>query len=623
MLSQGKSCFHMPLVTGWSHAAPGRRDILIQTSGGIYTEISGSQAKGMKIIQGIASSRGITCGPVFQFRRAALVIETIENRYPAAEWTRLETALAAARGELNHVYRKALSDTDKTQAEIFQFHMMITEDAELLDRVKTRLEERRVNVEPVFLEACKEYAADLAAMDNEYFAARSIDVLDVANRVIRLLMGVAESPSAGLRVPSIITADDLTPSDTVLLDKNLVLGFCVARGSVTSHAAILARGLGLPSVDGAGGDVLSIPTGTVIILDGYAGTVTVNPDEALIAASKSRAGRMKHVHDEARTHAFEPAVTRDGLRPQILANIGDRIGARQAVEFGAEGSGLLRTEFLYMDRPAMPTEDEQYKAYRGILGEFGGKPVILRTLDIGGDKNLPYLDMEPEANPFLGVRGLRLCLRHPEIFKPQLRAALRAGLGHDLKIMFPMVSDVDEVRQARRVLDECKDELTREGIPFAENMDTGIMVETPAAALCADVLASEVDFFSVGTNDLTQYTLAADRGNPAVASLSDALHPAVLRLIRDVIEASHRHSKWTGLCGELAGEPLAAPLLIGLGLDEFSMPPFMVPVIKAVIRQLDAREMKVLAAEALELSTAEEVRGLVRARVPSAGVLEG
>ena len=577
----------------------------------------------MKVIQGIGSSRGIACGPVFPFRRAELVIETFENRDPSAEWKRLETALAAARDQLGDIYQKALRDTDKDQAEIFQFHMMITEDADLLARVKARLDERRTNVEPVFVEACKGYAAELAAMDNDYFAARSIDVLDVANRVTRLLLGVAESPTAGLRVPSIITADDLTPSDTILLDKNLVLGFCVARGSVTSHAAILARGLGLPSVDGAGGEVLTIPAGTMVILDGYSGTVTVDPDEALVTASRERAARVKQVHDAAREHAFEPAVTRDGKRPHILANIGDRAGAKMAVDLGAEGVGLLRTEFLYMGRSVLPSEEEQFKAYRAILQEFGDRPVILRTLDIGGDKDLPYLPMEAEANPFLGVRGLRLCLRRPDIFKPQLRAALRAGLGHDLKIMFPMVTDVSDVHEARAILGECKDELNREGTPFAKNVDVGIMVETPAAALCADSLAREADFFSIGTNDLSQYTMAADRGNPSVAGLCDAFHPAVLRLIRDVIEASHRAGKWTGVCGELAGEPLAVPLLLGLGLDEFSMAPVMVPVVKALIRQLDAREMKVLAGEALEMATAGEVRALVKARVTSAGVLEG
>lgn len=577
----------------------------------------------MKIIEGVASSRGIAIGPVFQFRRAELVIGTCENQDPFSEWKRLESALETARKQLNQVYEKAQKETDQAQAEIFQFHIMMTEDADLLGRVKDLLEDRRTNVEPVYMEVSKGYADELAAMDNEYFAARSADVLDVANRVERILMGVAESPTAGLKVPSIIVADDLTPSDTILLDKTLVLGFCTAQGSTTSHAAILARGLGLAAVGGAGTEVLSLPTGTVLILDGGKGIVIPEPDESTIATYRQRAEQIRLLQVEAQKHAHEPAVTKDGFRPEVSSNIGDVAGAKKAVGFGAEGVGLLRTEFLYMDRPALPTEEEQYEAYKAILEAFGDKPIVLRTLDIGGDKELPYLKMEPEMNPFLGVRALRLCFQYTDMFKAQLRAALRAGVGHNLKIMFPMVATLSEVREAKKWVNICRDELKNEGIPFAENIEVGIMVEIPAAAVCADMLGREVDFFSIGTNDLSQYTMAADRGNAGVAHLSDAFQPAVLRLIRDVINASHKYGKWTGMCGELAGEPLAAPLLIGLGLDEFSMSPPMVPVIKALIRTLDAKEMKALAAEALEMETVEEVRELVRKRVPAAAAVEG
>ncbi len=577
----------------------------------------------MKTIEGVASSRGIAIGPVFQFRRAELVIGTCENQDPFSEWKRLESALETARKQLNQVYEKAQNETDQAQAEIFQFHIMMTEDADLLDRVKNLLEDRRTNVEPVYMEVCQGYADELAAMDNEYFAARSADVLDVANRVERILLGVAESPTAGLKVPSIIVADDLTPSDTILLDKTLVLGFCTAQGSTTSHAAILARGLGLAAVGGAGNDVLSLPNGTTVILDGGKGIILTEPDEATISAYRQRAEQIRLLQVEAQKHAHEPAVTKDGFKPEVSSNIGDVTGAKKAVSFGAEGVGLLRTEFLYMDRPALPTEEEQYQAYKAILEAFGDKPVVLRTLDIGGDKELSYLKMEPEMNPFLGVRALRLCFQHPDMFKAQLRAALRAGVGHNLKIMFPMVATLSEVREAKKWVNICRDELKKEGIPFAENIEVGIMVEIPAAAVCADMLGREVDFFSIGTNDLSQYTMAADRGNAGVAHLSDAFQPAVLRLIRDVINASHKYGKWTGMCGELAGEPLAAPLLIGLGLDEFSMSPPMVPVIKALIRTLDAKEMQALAAEALELETVEEVRELVRRRVPAAAAVEG
>lgn len=576
----------------------------------------------MKNIQGVASSRGIAIGPVFQFHRTELVINTCENQDPFSEWKRLESALETARVQLTQVYEKALKETDKAQAEIFQFHLMMTEDVDLLERVKSTLEDRRTNVEPVFMEVSQSYADELAAMDNEYFAARSADVLDVACRVERILMGIAESPTAGLKTPSIIVADDLTPSDTILLEKSLVLGFCTAQGSTTSHAAILARGLGLAAVGGAGSEVLSLQTGMTIILDGSKGFVISEPDEATITAFRQRAEQAHLMQVEAQKHAHEPAVTCDGFQPEISANIGDVSGARKAVGYGAEGVGLLRTEFLYMDRTALPSEEEQYQAYNAILGEFGHHPVVLRTLDIGGDKELPYLKMEAEMNPFLGVRALRLCLLRPEMFKTQLRAALRAGVGYNLKLMFPMVATMSEVREAKKFVNACRQELQAEGIPFAENIEVGIMVEIPAAAVCADILGREVDFFSIGTNDLSQYTMAADRGNAGVAHLSDAFQPSVLRLIRDVINASHKYGKWTGMCGELAGEPLAAPLLIGLGLDEFSMAPPMVPVIKALIRTLDSKEMKVLAAEALEKETVEEVRDLVRKRVPAAAAVE-
>ncbi|NMB55729.1 MAG: phosphoenolpyruvate--protein phosphotransferase [Leptolinea sp.] len=577
----------------------------------------------MKKIQGVASSRGIAIGPVFQFRRSELVIGTCENQDPFTEWKRLESALETARGQITQVYEKALKETDQSQAEIFQFHAMMTEDADLLERVKNLLEERRTNIEPIYMEVCQGYASELAAMDNEYFAARSADVLDVANRVERILLGVAESPTAGLKVPSIIVADDLTPSDTILLDKSLVLGFCTAQGSTTSHAAILARGLGLAAVGGAGNEVLSLAPGMTIILDGGKGVVIADPDQATIATYRQHAEQVRLLQVEAQKHAHEPAITRDGFKPEVSSNIGDVSGAKKAVGFGAEGVGLLRTEFLYMDRPSMPTEEEQYQAYKAILQEFGQMPVVLRTLDIGGDKELPYLKMEPEMNPFLGVRALRLCLIRPDIFKTQLRAALRASVGHNLKIMFPMVATLSEVREAKKYVNLCREELKKEGIPFAENIEVGIMVEIPAAAVCADILGREVDFFSIGTNDLSQYTMAADRGNAGVAHLSDAFQPSVLRLIRDVINASHKYGKWTGMCGELAGEPLAAPLLVGLGLDEFSMSPPMVPVIKALIRTLDSKEMKALAEEALEKETVEEVRDLVRRRVPAAAAVEG
>jgi phosphotransferase system enzyme I (PtsI) len=429
-------------------------------------------------------------------------------------------------------------------------------------------------------------------------------------------MNVAESPTEGLKEPSIILADDLTPSDTVLLDKSKVLGFCIAQGSATSHTAILARGLGLPAVAGAGMEVMQVLTGTFLIVDGTNGVVIIEPDQTTEKQYRQRMETSQNIQTEALKFAHASANTKDGVEVEVVANIGNVEDAKFAIENGAEGVGLLRTEFLYLERNALPTEEEQYQAYKAILDVFGVNPVVLRTLDVGGDKEIPYLHLDKEMNPFLGERALRLCLNRPDIFKPQLRAALRAGVGHNLKIMFPMVATLSCVRAAMVVVNECKAELKKEGTPFADDAEIGIMVEIPSAAVIADQLAKEVDFFSIGTNDLSQYTMAADRTNPKVAELSNAFQPAVLRLIKMVIDAAHAEHKWVGMCGELAGEPLAAPILIGLGLDEFSMSPPFIPLVKQIIRNLNAKEMVDLADGALQLESPKDIQEFVKQEVP-------
>ena len=572
----------------------------------------------MRTLRGIAASRGIAIGPAFHFRRADLSFEHCTVEDPAAEWARFQAALETAREQLAGVYAKAEAEAGAEQAAIFQAHAMMLEDPELLETVRTAIEEQCVNAEAALSDAAEMYAQMLEALDDEYLSGRAADVRDVAARVLRILLGVAESPTASLTILSIILARDLTPSDTVLLDKSLVLGFCIAEGGATSHTAILARGLGLPAIVGIGSDVLDIPDSARLVLDGDDGTLLVEPDDGTVAAYRARQAVAVTVLAQARERAHEPAVTRDGYRVEIVANVGNVEGARAALESGAEGVGLLRTEFLYLERTHLPDEEEQYRAYRAIVDVFGDQPVILRTLDIGGDKDLPYLDLPHEMNPFLGLRAIRLCLARPELFKPQLRAALRAGAGRNLKMMFPMVATVAEVRAARAVLEECRAELLAEGQAVAEEIEVGIMVEIPAAALLANRLAAEVDFFSIGTNDLSQYTLAADRTNASVAPLADAFHPAVLRLVRDVIAAAHAQSKWVGLCGELAGEPLAIPILLGLGLDEFSMNPPAIPLAKQIIRALTLDEAQRVAQAALELDSPDAVRALVRERVPAA-----
>ena len=574
----------------------------------------------MKTYRGIAASRGIAVGPSFHFRPADLTFNRCMVEDTDAEWVRFQDAIETASEQMAQVCSIAEVECGPEDAAIFQAQAMMLEDPELLDAVRVSIEGRCVNAEAALSDAIERHVETLEALDDAYLSARAADARDVLARVLRILLGVTESPTADLAAPSIILARDLTPSDTMLLDKSLVLGLCTAEGGATSHTAILARGLGLPAVVAIGQGLLEVPGGEMLVLDGTDGLLLVHADERTLKAYRGQQAATTQVLAQAQEQAHAPAITRDGHRAEVVANIGNVEGARAALESGAEGVGLLRTEFLYLERTSLPTEDGQYQAYRAIVDAFGDLPVILRTLDIGGDKDLPYLDLPQEANPFLGLRAIRLCLQRHELFRPQLRAALRAGAGRNLKLMFPMVATVAEVQGARALLEECRAELLAQEQPVAENMEVGIMVEVPAAALMADRLAAEVDFFSIGTNDLSQYTLAADRTNAQVAPLATGFQPAVLRLVRDVIAAAHAQGKWVGLCGELAGEPLAVPILLGLGLDEFSMNPPAIPLAKQIIRDLTLAEARAVAQAALELDSPDEVRALVREQVPAANV---
>lgn len=577
----------------------------------------------MKQLAGISASRGICVGPVFQFVRQKLIIENTTSEDPEAELSRFKQAIVDAEKQIDVIYKKALKESSDADAEIFQAHKMILADPELLGAVEVKITNENKNAEAAVQETGEAFSEMMAAMEDEYFAARAMDIQDVSNRILRILLNVAESPTAHLKEPSVIVAEDLTPSDTVMLDKSLVVGFCTAQGSATSHTAILARGLGIPAVSGAGNEVLEEKNGAQVILDGTNGIVIFNPEEEVVAEYERRIAVAESIQVEAMKSAKEPVVTIDGKQVEVVANIGNVEGAKSAIGFGAEGVGLLRTEFLYLEQTCLPSEELQYQAYSDILDVFGNMPVILRTLDVGGDKEIPYMGLEAESNSFLGQRALRLCLTRPDIFKPQLRAALRASVGHNLKIMFPMVATSREVRSARVILEECIEELKIEGKPIADNIEIGIMVEIPSAAIVADQLAKEVDFFSIGTNDLSQYTMAADRTNPKVADLSDAFYPAVLRLCRDVIAAAHNEGKWVGMCGELAGEPLALPILLGIELDEFSMNPPMIPVAKQILRNLDSSEMKTIAKEALNLETPAEIQALIKKKVPFIAEITG
>jgi phosphoenolpyruvate-protein phosphotransferase len=463
-------------------------------------------------------------------------------------------------------------------------------------------------VEGAVAAATDELAGLLRGMKDEMFAARATDVQDVGRRILRVLLGLPDTSLNTLRTPSIILAHDLTPSDTARLQPELTLGFCTAVGGITSHTAILARTLGIPAVVGVGQEALDqIPAGATLALDGSTGLIVVNPSlETSALFLEKRRAQAAHIV-QLQGDAQQPAHTADDQRVEVGANIGDIDSAREAVRFGAEGVGLLRTEFLYLQDTQPPSEEKQVAIYCQIFEALQDRPVIVRTLDIGGDKPPSYLQFGQELNPFLGWRAIRICLDNLDLFKTQLRAILRAAAGHRALIMFPMISALEELRRAREVLGQARLELEQQGLEYAKEVPVGIMVETPASAAIADLLAAECDFLSLGTNDLTQYTLAVDRTNERVASLFQPLHPAILRLVRQTIEASHTCGIWTGMCGEMAGMKKAIPILLGMGLDEFSMAPRAIPAAKRLIRMLTRPRAAEIAEEALSLKTAAEV----------------
>jgi phosphoenolpyruvate-protein phosphotransferase/dihydroxyacetone kinase phosphotransfer subunit len=558
-------------------------------------------------LQGIGVSEGYVIAPAFVYRRLASQVERRRVDDPKAEIERFRQALRAALRQLEQIQQTVSAEADEQTGRIFEFHGLMLKDNQLVQAIEDSIRGKRWNAEAAVQEVFAQWAERFATLDDELMRVRVADVRDVGSRLLAALAGEQESDLSHLPDAVIVVAQDLAPSETVLLDRTKVRGLATALGGETSHTAILARMLGIPAVVGLGAAVLAVSADNVLALDGEAGVVEVDPSPEVVRSYQARQERWAAAQAEALEHALEPAVTRDGRRVEVVANIGNVSSAQEAVRYGAEGVGLLRTEFLYLERTTLPSEEEQFDAYRAIAEAMGRRPLIVRTLDVGGDKQLPYLDIGAEMNPFLGVRAIRLSLERPDIFQPQLRAILRAGVGHNVKIMFPMVANRDEILRAEKALEQARKELAAASVPFAEAVEVGIMVETPASAIMSRVLAREVDFFSIGSNDLTQYTLASDRGNERLSHLYRPLDPAVLHLIRQVIEAAHAAGKWVGLCGELAGQRTAIPLLLGLGLDEFSMTPHAIPLAKRLIRQLDYAEMQTLATEVLALRSANEV----------------
>lgn len=494
---------------------------------------------------------------------------------------------------------------------IFDAHLLVLDDPEFLGPIEAHIRNDQKSAPQALLETRDQFVAIFENMENEYMKERAADIKDVSKRVLAHMLGKELPDPSKIDTPVVIVAEDLTPSDTAQLDKNFVKGFVTNVGGRTSHSAIMSRSLEIPAVVGTKEITAVAKVGDDIIVDGSAGEVIVNPTEEEVLVYKDKEARVQEEKAELQKLVDEPSETMDGIAVELAANIGTPDDLDGVKSNGAEGIGLYRTEFLYMGRNELPTEEEQYEAYKKVLEDMDDKPVVVRTLDVGGDKELPYLDLPKEMNPFLGHRAVRMTLDNPDLFRTQLRALLRASQHGNLKIMFPMIATIDEFNRAKALLIEEKDKLVDEGEKIKEDIEVGIMVEIPSAAILADQFAKVVDFFSIGTNDLIQYTMAADRMNESVSYLYQPHHPALLRLIKMVIDAAHKEGKWAGMCGEMAGDEQAVPLLLGLGLDEFSMSASSVLKARKQISQLKKTDMERLAASAIECKDSEEVLALV------------
>lgn len=566
----------------------------------------------MSMINGIAASNGIAIAKAYHLAVPDLSFDKTTVANAEEEISRLDAALEISKKELEKIRENARVSLGDEHAEIFSAHLLVLADPELINPVKDNIRNNSINAEAALDETATMFIDMFRSMDNEYMKERAADIQDVTKRVMAHLLQVSFPDPALIDEEVIIIAEDLTPSDTAQLNKQFVKGFTTDIGGRTSHSAIMARSLEIPAVVGTKSITTSAANDVMIIVDGIEGTVIIDPTEDELATYKAKQEAFEQQKLEWAKLKNEPTITTDGVHVELVANIGTPEDVTGVQNNGGEGVGLYRTEFLYMGKSELPSEDEQFESYKAVLENMGDKPVVVRTLDIGGDKELSYLQLPKEMNPFLGYRAIRLCLERDDIFRVQLRALLRASVYGNLKIMFPMIATLEEFRQAKAILLEEKDKLVADGVSVSDSIEIGIMVEIPSTAVAAKQFAKEVDFFSVGTNDLIQYTMAADRMNERVSYLYQPYHPAILNLVHNVIEAAHAEGKWAGMCGEMAGDAIAIPLLLGLGLDEFSMSATSILPARTQITKLSKADMQELSQQALTLSTADEVEQLVR-----------
>ena len=573
-------------------------------------------------IQGISGSRGVAVGNVYRYIQEEIVIPdyTVADDKVEEEIGKFAAAMAATLKQLDTIRQKALDEMGPEEAAIFEAHMQIAQDPSLSDGIKSLVESSHTNVVAATAQTIETFANIFLGMEDAYMRERGADIKDIGDRLMRNMLGMNPRGLSHISGEVILVAQDLAPSDTASLDKNVVKGIVTAAGGPTSHAAIMARTLEIPAVMGVG-DIESFVDGDKAVVLGTDGIVEMNPSDVDWDEYTNQAAAFQEELKRLRESANLEATTTDGHHVELFGNIGKAKDAKNALTMGAQGIGLYRTEFLYMENDELPAEDVQFEEYKKVAQDMKGKPVIIRTMDIGGDKELKCLDLPSEMNPFLGYRAIRISLNRPDIFKVQLRALLRASAFGDIHIMYPMIASVEEVKQANAMLDECKEELTAEGKEFNKDIKVGIMIEVPAAAVISPILAKYVDFFSIGTNDLCQYTLAVDRMNEAIGSLYQPLHPGVLRLIKHVIDASHEQGKFTGMCGELASDPVATMILLGLGLDEFSMTASSIPLIKNILRSVSKAECEEVANKALTMDTAEEITGYAKSVLIEKGLL--